>query len=261
MTSKVTVDWGSDRFLRTPVGTGSPRPGPGTARPPIPETASPWGLSLDSRTGSRVGSHPCFLYFNTPCATLPRGPCAVLTWTPIHPSEVQMKMMHQPIEHCYWVAPGRLLAGEYPRNIDEDSSRLKITALILSGVTAFIDLTEDTEGLLPYSDFLETVSHQRFPIRDLSIPKPKALAVAILDAIDHHIGRGGMVYLHCWGGVGRTGVMVGCWLARHGFPGEAALARLNELWQQCPKSARRVSPETPEQRHYILTWEEARRPA
>ena len=167
-------------------------------------------------------------------------------------------MTDQPIENCYWVSRGKLLAGEYPRNRDEESSRQKINALILSGITSFIDLTEENEGLLPYSGFLDTVSHQRFPIRDISIPDSPDVTLAILDAIDHHISLGGMVYLHCWGGVGRTGVIVGCWLARHGFKGEAALARLNELWQQCPKSAHRNSPETKEQQKYILMWEENR---
>ena len=166
--------------------------------------------------------------------------------------------MIQPIENCYWVLPGRLLAGEYPRNKDEESSQLKINALILSGVKAFIDLTEENDGLLPYSHFLDTVPHQRFPIRDLSIPDSPDITVKILDAIDHHISRGGMVYLHCWGGVGRTGVIVGCWLARHGLKGKAALAKLHELWKQCPLSAYRKSPETKEQEQYIVSWQETR---
>lgn len=168
-----------------------------------------------------------------------------------------MKFDHRPIENCYWVAP-RLLAGEYPRDKDEESSQVKINALILSGITVFIDLTEANEGLLPYSGLLETIPHQRFPIRDLSIPDSKEATVAILDAIDHHIRHDGKVYLHCWGGVGRTGVIIGCWLERHGFKGEAALARLHEIWKQCPKSAYRKSPETKEQEQYIVTWREAR---
>jgi len=54
--------------------------------------------------------------------------------------------------------------------------------------------------------------------------------------------------------VGRTGVIIGCWLARHGYPGAAALARLRALWATCPKSACKASPETPEQERYILTY-------
>ena len=87
-------------------------------------------------------------------------------------------------------------------------------------------------------------------------PKSSKVTVAILDAIDYHIEQGHIVYLHCWGGVGRTGVIVGCWLARHGYKGQAALDRLQNLWRKCPKSAYRNSPETREQEQYILRWEE-----
>jgi predicted protein tyrosine phosphatase len=167
-------------------------------------------------------------------------------------------MMMQPITQCYWVVPGTLLAGEYPRNTDAQSSHAKIRALLHAGVTAFIDLTEADEGLHPYSAWIGTASHQRFPIRDVSIPASPDITIAILDAIDHHIARGQLVYVHCWGGVGRAGVIIGCWLARHGPGGAAALTRLRELWQHCPKSVDRASPETREQERYIVRWEAGR---
>jgi len=164
--------------------------------------------------------------------------------------------MQQPIKHCYWVLPGQFLAGEYPRTTEEASSRVKLRALQQAGITVFIDLTTAHDGLLPYADLLETATHHHFPIRDFSVPDSPDVTAAILDAIDAHLQRGEKVYLHCWGGVGRTGVIVGCWLARHGYPGEAALIRLRELWQQCPKSATRQSPETSEQESYICNWME-----
>jgi len=43
-------------------------------------------------------------------------------------------MIDQPIEHCYWVSPGKLLAGEYPGSKGEDFAKLKINALIAMGV-------------------------------------------------------------------------------------------------------------------------------
>ena len=167
-------------------------------------------------------------------------------------------MMRQPITQCYWVVPGTLLAGEYPRNKDAQSSHAKIRALLRAGVTAFIDLTEADEGLYPYGAWIGTASHQRFPIRDGSVPVSPEATRAILDAIDDHTARGQLVYVHCWGGVGRTGVIIGCWLARHGLGGDAALTRLRELWQHCPKSVSRASPETQEQAHYIMRWEAGR---
>ena len=166
-------------------------------------------------------------------------------------------MTSQPIEHCYWVVPGKFLAGEYPRDKDKDSSISKINSLKGAGISAFIDLTEKYEGLLPYSELIGTASHQRFPIPDLSIPESPEVTVAALDAIDYHISQGQVVYLHRWGGVGRTDLMVGCWLTRHGYKGQAALGRLHRLWQKCPKSLHRKSPETEEQERYILSWEES----
>ncbi|MBU1060556.1 MAG: hypothetical protein KJ804_19815 [Proteobacteria bacterium] len=118
--------------------------------------------------------------------------------------------MQQPIANCYWVAPGKLLAGEYPRNKDEESSRVKIHTLISAGVNAFIDLTEEDENLLPYTGLLDGICHERFPIRDISVPNSTIATVKILDTIDHHIQKERMVYLHCWGGVGRTGMIAGC---------------------------------------------------
>ena len=71
------------------------------------------------------------------------------------------------------------LAGEYPRDMDEESSRVKINALIHSGITVFIDLTDKNDNLLPYAYLLETALHQRFPIRDVSIPDSTDITVSI----------------------------------------------------------------------------------
>jgi hypothetical protein len=168
-------------------------------------------------------------------------------------------MTLRPITNCFWVIPGKLLAGEYPRNEDEVSSRTKVCALLDFGINQFIDLTEENEGLLAYSGLIGEASHQRFPIRDVSLPNSTGITMPALDAIDLNISQGKMVYVHCWGGVGRTGVIVGCWLARDGLGGTAALHRLRELWKQCPKSAYRITPETREQEKYLLNWEAGQR--
>ena len=167
----------------------------------------------------------------------------------------------RPIRHCYWVEPGRLLAGEYPRELDEEASREKVRALTGAGVTHFIDLTEEGETFLtllePYAHLAAPAKHLRFPIRDMTTPASPEVAAAALDAIDEAIAGGGTAYVHCLGGIGRTGTIVGCWLVRHGRGGEEALVHLAELWRQNPKS--RIwadTPQTEEQRDYIRRWRE-----
>ena len=166
-------------------------------------------------------------------------------------------MESTPIENCYWVVQGELLAGEYPRDRDDKASSEKLSRLISAGITAFIDLTEEGE-LEPYAQWLGTASHQRFPIHDASVPDSLSLTAGALNAIDQHIEDGEIVYVHCFEGIGRTGTIIGCWLARHGRTGRIALARLHELWRQCPKSRFRKSPETRVQEEYILRWQENR---
>lgn len=72
----------------------------------------------------------------------------------------------------------------------------------------------------------------------------------ILDTLDSAMESGHTVYLHCHGGRGRTGTVVGCWLVRHGRTGEQALARIAEL------RGDHESPETREQRAFVLNWKE-----
>ena len=98
-----------------------------------------------------------------------------------------------------------------------------------------------------------TVKH--FPIVDYSVP-PKSLMTQILDEIDEAIKQGKTVYVHCHGGVGRTGMVIGCYFAQHGYPGEMALEKLKHVWDSCPKAAVARSPETREQCDYILQWVE-----
>jgi hypothetical protein len=124
----------------------------------------------------------------------------------------------------YWVEPGRLLAGRYPSSLD---------SLVDAGVTLVVDLTE--EGERPAYD--APMRKVRLPIPDFSCPTPETVN-EILDVIDAELAAGGLVFVHCHGGIGRTGTVVGCWLTRHG----GDLARL-------PRP-----PETEEQRTLIASW-------
>ena len=171
----------------------------------------------------------------------------------------------RPLANTYWVDPGRFAAGEYPgaRNRKEAAGRLR--TLLQAGIDCFIDLTEPDEGLAPYgriaaqeasrlgSDFV----HARHRIVDMGVPRSPQQTAGILDAIDEALDDGRNVYVHCWGGIGRTGTVVGCWLVRHGRTGDEALAEIAQRWQGMDKRYRHPrSPQTAQQRAYVRNWTE-----
>jgi protein-tyrosine phosphatase len=59
--------------------------------------------------------------------------------------------------------------------------------------------------------------------------------------------------VHCWGGTGRTGTVVGCYLVQQGLSGAESLQRLSHLRRQTP-TAGRDSPEMESQRQMVLQW-------
>ena len=165
--------------------------------------------------------------------------------------------MDRPIPDSYWVERGQFLAGEYPGSEDLDNAVAKVASLREAGVDFFLDLTEAGErGLRPYEHLIEGtgVTYQRFPVKDLTCPAHHEMST-ILDTIDAALADGRTVYLHCWGGIGRTGTVVGCYLVRHGSPPDAALAQI-AAWRSGTPDGRRESPETQEQRDFVLGWNE-----
>ena len=173
-----------------------------------------------------------------------------------------MTTLPTPIPDSYWVVPGRFLAGEYPLCEGLEESKHRIAAYLDAGIDTFFDLTEYGE-LVPYEDFLRaeassdrTITYQRFPISDYGYPTVEFMKT-ILDALDAALAAGHNVYLHCWGGVGRTGTTVGCYLVRHGSSGREALNQLAKWWRGVPKSEYHPrSPETYAQEQFILNWNE-----
>jgi len=158
--------------------------------------------------------------------------------------------MKPPIPQSYWVAE-RFAAGEYPGAPLLDDARAKLEAL--AGIDTFVDLTDANDLLEPYEHLLPTGSRRiAIPLQDLSVPPPEVM-VEVLDTIDEELAAGRTVYLHCWGGIGRTGTVVGCWLVRHGMDGPDALIRVSDLIRTTPKHWR-AAPETSEQRDAIRTW-------
>jgi hypothetical protein len=166
-----------------------------------------------------------------------------------------------PIIESYWVEENRLLAGEYPGSYDPETTRRRMDAFLEAGVNTFIDLTQPHE-LIPYQTILKeqaqayeiNTAYHRFAIQDHSTPSAEIMT-NILNTIDEAIGNGGCVYVHCWGGVGRTGMVVGCYLVRHGSTNEQALTQVNTLYKTRPANPYfSHSPENTAQIEFVRNW-------
>lgn len=157
---------------------------------------------------------------------------------------------HAAILHTWWVEPGRLLAGEYPGARTAEKAAEKVRLLIDAGVDSIVDLTTPGELLEPYEEALRVAAEKagrhvfRFahPIPDMGVIDRKGYD-EIVARIRGEMAAG-VVYVHCWGGKGRTCTGLGCLLIDDGFDYAAAIARIADLRADtrkaidpCPESA------------------------
>lgn len=158
--------------------------------------------------------------------------------------------MDKPITNSYCVIPDKVYAGEYAG--DKNHPEQKLRRLEKFGITHIIDLTEAGE-LKPYGHLLDSyVVHHRFPIKDVSVPQSYEDVYKLMEYIDSIIADDdNKVYIHCWGGVGRTGTIVGCLYEYFGEDYDSALKHLRESFKECPKSQWRVTPENEDQLKFI----------
>ena len=169
--------------------------------------------------------------------------------------------MKQPLPNTYWVLPGRVLAGEHPYGDNDSDTQRRLDHLREAGINYFIDLTEEEE-MPKYRTLLPQQSHYlRCPIRDTDVPEDVAQMQELQSRIRTALALDRRIYIHCRAGIGRTGLVIGCYLAEGGLDGESALNELNRLWHQSERAKSwPIVPQTAEQADYIRRWPQHRRP-
>lgn len=184
-------------------------------------------------------------------------------------------MVTKIIKNSYWVVPEAIIAGPFPGSDEEFSYKLRMRALYDAGIRAFINLQQAGEmasGNKKYDeDYTKIFRHflnqnnekdiedgflKRFPIPDRDVPTIEFM-VKILNEIDLLQSKNIPAYIHCWGGIGRTGTVVGCWLMRHGIVERRTV--LDEIFQLRKAYVDQMflsfrSPETETQEQFILDW-------
>ena len=175
-----------------------------------------------------------------------------------------------PFNQTYWVVPGKLMAGCYPGSEVRAEADSNLTGLLDHGIRHIINLMEPGEinhagrrfesyqgrfrDIAAAKGFEVTVERQA--IKDMGIPSRAEMA-RILDRIDANVEQNRPVYVHCLGGIGRTGTVVGCYLARHGYASDQRLIEHIQLLRKKTINNHLMSPETNQQIELILSWVEA----
>ena len=177
------------------------------------------------------------------------------------------EILEAPLIRSYWVDPGKLLAGGYPGSKDPMEEERNLKGLIQAGIRHVISLLEPQEYNIPnnpfppYVDHMESIAQNlkisvtfdQISIKDFSVPTDRQM-VRILNQIDMCIKYDKPVYVHCWGGKGRTGTVVGCYLARHGFAvGNDVINKIKEL-RKNTEDFSDPSPKTKEQINMVFNW-------
>jgi hypothetical protein len=180
------------------------------------------------------------------------------------------------------VVAGSLLAGPYPGSNDPAEMQRRLKALLDAGIRSVIYLVDESEGeepdagdfgdsiepvqgVTPYEDQLEQMAEERNELVeigrytiDISSASADEEMELILDAIDAEIeGSSHPTLVHCDNGNGYTGMVVGCYLARHGIAtGKDVLAKIRELRAVDPKLTKAKSPENMIQERFVIRWKE-----
>ncbi|MFH1115578.1 MAG: hypothetical protein V1792_16845 [Pseudomonadota bacterium] len=170
--------------------------------------------------------------------------------------------LNKPFAKSFTMIPGRLWGGAYPGDRDPYEMQRKIEGLLKCKVKAIINLMEadevDHEGLpfVPYEPLLKgkgvTVLH--LPIPDVSVRDADGM-----DEIMYHLHdcvRRVPTFVHCWGGRGRTGTVVGSFFIDAGIlTGEQALHAVHIARSLSEEPfLHKPAPETMRQRKTVLEW-------
>jgi len=162
-----------------------------------------------------------------------------------------------PHSTCNWVIPGSLLAGSYPGERNEPGHSEKIRATLGAGVTCIVCLMpyDELSRFTPYLPLVRELQPRvevlHCPIPDTSVTNDENARTAA-ETIITRLKAGGCVYVHCWGGHGRTGTILSVVVARlYAIDPKLAIKFFQTTHaQRCPR--RGNFPHGPAQENQVL---------
>jgi len=168
-------------------------------------------------------------------------------WPALPTLPLEARSMQGPTNGSNWVIQGMVLCGENPSSKDNDTHLSNLMAHVNVGITIYVCLQQkgELENFRPYiNDYAELATKLsvsgpvdarviHFPIVDgFSAPDDTKLLEFVKELISL-IQKGEKLYIHCWAGRGRTGIIVACLLGvLYSIPAMEALQRTNMYYKQ-----------------------------
>ena len=163
-----------------------------------------------------------------------------------------------------------MMAGCYPGSEDSTQAYRQLKGLVDHGIRHVVNLMESGERnrfghpFVLCEDQMQSIaataqcsiSFDHMPIKDGGAPSRIEMG-RILDSIDGCIAANRPVYVHCLGGLGRTGTVVGCYLARHGAASGRNVIKMIWDLRRNTLTQHLNSPETNQQMDLVESWVEA----
>jgi atypical dual specificity phosphatase len=149
------------------------------------------------------------------------------------------------IRNFSWVIPRRLAGAALPGEGAPWSGEYILSDLMelrAKGIRHLVSLTDYAREFAPYCR-KAGLRWTYFPIRDFQVPEDPARFAELVDTLYGEIAAGQAVCVHCFAGIGRTGLVLACVVGiYYDIDGDAAVRRVR---------AARPSLETDEQELFV----------
>eukprot|EP00884_Botryococcus_braunii_P010045 jgi/Botrbrau1/19041/Bobra.0100s0068.2 len=190
-----------------------------------------------------------------------------LEMPPLPRFPIRSSYMAGPTFWSNWVVKDRVLAGAFPGSVCDDDTDQLLVRLLRLGINVFVCLqlevdlnTQESQwrngtSLRPYFQDLKKILQTgrvrnarraefiHLPIEDGGVAPDDSMDM-LANMCLQRIKDGDKLYIHCWGGHGRTGTLVALLLARlYRLTPESAL-RYTQALHDCRRDPQRVASPT-----------------